>query len=154
VWDSGTWDARETTRRAAFNSENHACVIRVQNHLLNDRIEGRTFMKSIRLLALIIGLMSITTLAQTKSKPLAFTHVTVIDATGAVPQREMVVVITGDKITDIGRFGKVKLPKSAQVIDAKGKFLIPGLWDMHVHLGKAGENSLPLFISNGTHERA
>jgi predicted amidohydrolase YtcJ len=35
------------------------------------------------------------------------------------------------------------------VIDATGKFLIPGLWDMHVHLTKAGENTLPLFIANG-----
>ena len=106
-------------------------------------------MKSIRLLALILGLMSITAMAQTRSRPIAFTHVTVIDATGAAAQSDMVVVVTGDKITDIGKFGKVKLPKSAQVIDATGKFLIPGLWDMHVHLGKAGENTLPLFIANG-----
>lgn len=106
-------------------------------------------MKSIRLLILIFGLMSITTVAQTSSKPIVFTHVTVIDATGAGAQSEMVVVITGEKITGIGKFGKVKLPKHSQIIDARGKFLIPGLWDMHVHLAKAGENTLPLFISNG-----
>jgi len=35
------------------------------------------------------------------------------------------------------------------VIDASGKYLIPGLWDMRVHLAKAGENTLPLFIANG-----
>lgn len=33
--------------------------------------------------------------------------------------------------------------------EGAGKFLIPGLWDMHVHLSKAGENTLPLFIANG-----
>jgi imidazolonepropionase-like amidohydrolase len=44
---------------------------------------------------------------------------------------------------------KIEFPKNSQVIDATGKFLIPGLWDMHVHLTKAGENTLPLFIVNG-----
>ena len=61
----------------------------------------------------------------------------------------MVVVVTGDHVTDIGKLGKVKFPKHSQVIDAKGKFLFPGLWDMHVHLAKAGESTLPLFIANG-----
>jgi imidazolonepropionase-like amidohydrolase len=103
----------------------------------------------VSLLVLMFGLMSITTMAQTRSKPVVFTHVTVIDATGAAAQSEMVVVVTGDKITGIGKFGKVKIPKKSQVIDATGKFLIPGLWDMHVHLAKAGENTLPLFIVNG-----
>ncbi len=106
-------------------------------------------MKSIRLFVLIFGLLSITLPAQTRSRPIVFTHVTVIDATGADAQSDMVVVVTGEKITGIGKFGAVKLPNHARVIDAKGKFLIPGLWDMHVHLAKAGENTLPLFISNG-----
>lgn len=37
----------------------------------------------------------------------------------------------------------------AEVIDGRGKFLIPGLWDMHVHLAKAGAPSLSLFVANG-----
>lgn len=105
-------------------------------------------MKTIFSFAIILGLMLSVT-AQTKSKPIVFTHVTMIDATGADAQSDMVVVITGEKITDIGKFGKIKFPKNSQVIDAGGKFLIPGLWDMHVHLSKAGENTLPLFIANG-----
>ena len=83
------------------------------------------------------------------SKPLVFTHVTVIDATGAPPQPDMTVIITGDHITNLGKTGKTRVPKGAQVIDAKGKFLIPGLWDMHVHLSIASESSLPAFIANG-----
>ncbi len=106
-------------------------------------------MKSIRLFVLVFGLLSITLSAQTRSKPIVFTHVTVIDATGADAQSDMVVVVTGEKITGIGKFGAVTLPNHSRVIDAKGKFLIPGLWDMHVHVAKAGENTLPLFISNG-----
>jgi len=106
-------------------------------------------MKTIKLFALILGLMTSIAPAQTKSKPIVFTHATVIDATGADAQSDMVVVVADGKIADLGKFGKVKIPKQSQVIDATGKFLIPGLWDMHVHLTKAGENTLPLFIANG-----
>jgi imidazolonepropionase-like amidohydrolase len=82
------------------------------------------------------------------TKSLAFTNVTVIDATGAQPKRDMTVVISGDRITEIGKTGKVKIPQSAQVIDAKGKFLIPGLWDMHVHAFNR-DLFFPMLIANG-----
>ena len=64
---------------------------------------------------------------------LAISDVTVIDATGAPAKPNMTVIITGDQITQIAKTGEVAIPKNAQVIDGKGKFLIPGLWDMHVH---------------------
>lgn len=106
-------------------------------------------MKIINLFGLIFYLMATIAIAQTRSKPVVFTHVTVIDATGAAAQSDMVVVVADGKIADVGKFGSVKIPKNSQVIDARGKFLIPGLWDMHVHLSKTGENTLPLFIANG-----
>ncbi len=84
-----------------------------------------------------------------KSRPLAFTRVTVIDATGAAAKPEMTVVVTDGRITAVGKTGEVRIPKNAQVVDAAGKFMIPGLWDMHVHLAKTGERTLPLFIANG-----
>lgn len=105
-------------------------------------------MKVFFLFALILSLIP-SVMTQTKSKSIAFTHVTVIDATGAAAQSDMVVVVADGKIAEIGKFGKVKIPKKSQVIDGGGKFLIPGLWDMHVHLSKAGENALPLFVANG-----
>jgi imidazolonepropionase-like amidohydrolase len=83
-------------------------------------------------------------------KPLAITHVTVIDATGAAAQPDMTVVISGDRITALGKTGKIKVPDNAQVVDATGNFLIPGLWDMHVHMGRQSSDlSSPLFIANG-----
>ncbi len=106
-------------------------------------------MKLFVLSTVIICLMQILVIAQTISKPIVFTHVTLIDATGADAQSDMVVIVADGKIADIGKFGKIKLPKNSQLIDATGKFLIPGLWDMHVHLTKAGENTLPLFVANG-----
>ena len=82
---------------------------------------------------------------------LAISDVTVIDATGAPAKPNMTVIITGDQITRIAKTGEVAIPKNAQVIDGKGKFLIPGLWDMHVHTVWKGlpEKYFPMFIANG-----
>ncbi|MFQ5925849.1 MAG: amidohydrolase family protein [Terriglobia bacterium] len=85
-------------------------------------------------------------------KSLVFTHLTVIDATGAPAQPDTTVVITGDRISALSKTGKVTVPKDAQVVDATGKFLIPGLWDMHVHTlwqETLTETFFPLFIANG-----
>jgi len=84
-----------------------------------------------------------------QSKPLVFTHVTVIDATDAPPNPDMTVIITGDRITNLGKTGKIRVPKGAEVVDGTGKFLIPGLWDMHVHLSITTESTLPAFVANG-----
>ncbi len=80
-------------------------------------------------------------------RPLVFIHVTVIDMTGAPPSPDMTVVITGDRITELGKSETVLAPEGAQVVDATGKFMIPGLWDMHVHWFH--KDYLPLFVANG-----
>ncbi len=82
-----------------------------------------------------------------RQKRLAFINVTIIDTTGRPNQTDMTVVITKDRITSIDKAGKLHLPKGVQTIDASGKFLIPGLWDMHAHRGD--KRFLPLFIANG-----
>lgn len=87
--------------------------------------------------------------SQYQPKSLVFTHVTVIDATGASPKPDRTVLITGNRITVIGKTAGVSIPKNAQVIDATGKFLIPGLWDMHVHWYGYDKAYLRLFIVNG-----
>jgi len=76
---------------------------------------------------------------------IVFTHVTIIDVTGATPKRDMTVVITGERISVIG--DNIPVPAGAQVVDATGKFLIPGLWDMHVHWYL--RDTFSLFIANG-----
>ena len=88
---------------------------------------------------------------QPQQNILAITNVTVIDATGAPAKLNMTVIITANRITKIGKTGEVAIPKNAQVVDGKGRFLIPGLWDMHVHtvIGRLPELYFPLFIANG-----
>jgi imidazolonepropionase-like amidohydrolase len=82
---------------------------------------------------------------------LVLTHVTVIDATGAQARPEMTVVITGGRITALAKANEARLPEGAQIIDAGGRFLIPGLWDMHIHSGsyEEGKKFFPLLIARG-----
>jgi len=86
---------------------------------------------------------------------LVFTHVTIVDVASGAFEKDMYVIVTGDRIEQVGTKHHVKIPKDGKIIDATGKFMIPGLWDMHVHSffddrGKAGRDvTLPLFIANG-----
>lgn len=88
-------------------------------------------------------------------RAIAFTHVNVIDATGSPVQRDMTVVVEGQRISATGKDGRLQIPTNARVIDARGKYLIPGLWDMHVHeiFGDwlpRNEEIIPLlFVANG-----
>ena len=79
--------------------------------------------------------------ATAQPRVLAFTNVTVIDGTGAPPRAGQTVVIDGDRIAAIGRTGDVAVPAGAQQVDGRARFLIPGLWDMHVHLGAYGDGA-------------
>ncbi|MGB9122770.1 MAG: amidohydrolase family protein [Candidatus Angelobacter sp.] len=74
------------------------------------------------------------TLAHKPKAPLVFVHANLFDSESAQMFPNRTVVITGDKITAVGADGQVPLPKNAETIDAAGKTLMPGLWDMHVHV--------------------
>lgn len=65
-------------------------------------------------------------------RPLVFRNVTVIDMQSSRLQPQMTVVIVGSRITALGK--TVRVPNKAEVVDGSGKFMIPGLWDMHVHI--------------------
>lgn len=80
-------------------------------------------------------------------KPLAIRNVTVIDVVKGEAKTDSTVLIVGDRITALGKDSAVKIPLDAQVVEGKGKFLIPGLWDMHAHL--PSQEFLRLFIANG-----
>ena len=84
---------------------------------------------------------------QMSQRILALTHVTVIDATGRPALPDRIVVVSGNRVTAVGASSEVKVPREARVIDASGKFLIPGLWDMHVHWYERDYYSL--FLANG-----
>lgn len=80
-------------------------------------------------------------------KGLAITRVTVIDAAGGPAKADMTVIVLGDRIEAMGSAKELMPTPDVRVVDGRGKFLIPGLWDMHVHM--AGKAYLPLFLANG-----
>ncbi len=58
-----------------------------------------------------------------------------MDGTGGPPMSDSVVLIAGARIRAVGRRSEVPIPPGTQVFDGSGKFLVPGLIDVHVHLG-------------------
>ena len=87
----------------------------------------------------------------------AISHVTVINTDNGSSNDDMTVIITGDRIADVGKSNAVNVPAAASVIDARGRFLLPGLWDMHVHVfnndtlngTNSSEYFFPLFVASG-----
>ena len=63
----------------------------------------------------------------------AITRVSVIDVTSGETNQDYTVLLSGNRIAYVGPAAAAKVPADARVIDGRGKFLIPGLWDMHVH---------------------
>jgi imidazolonepropionase-like amidohydrolase len=68
----------------------------------------------------------------------AFVGATVIDGNGGPPLADATVVVTGTRIAAVGARGRVEVPQGARVVDAKGKFLLPGFIDTNVHLSLYG----------------
>lgn len=65
---------------------------------------------------------------------IAVTHVTVVDVLGGSVRRDQTVLIDGTRIAAVGPTGRVRIPQGSRVINGSGKYLIPGLWDMHTHV--------------------
>lgn len=68
---------------------------------------------------------------------------TVIDGKGGAPIRDGVIVIEGSRIREVGTGTSVTIPMGSEIIEGKGKFVIPGLADMHNHLGRGDLASAP-----------
>ncbi len=82
-----------------------------------------------------------------RNGPVAIVNVTVVDVATGEDRPAMTVITEVDRITKIGR--GISVPGGAARVDGTGKFLIPGLWDMHTHHQAAGAECLDLFVANG-----
>ena len=83
------------------------------------------------------------------TSPLAFVGVTVVDGTTPEPRRDWTVVVRDGRIVEAGPSARVKAPPAATLVDATGRYLVPGLWDMHVHLDGKDAEWLPLLVAHG-----
>jgi imidazolonepropionase-like amidohydrolase len=81
----------------------------------------------------------------------AITYVSVIDVATGETHGDNTVLVSGNRITYAGPAASARVPAGARIIDGRGKFLIPGLWDMHVHgfVWVFSQFAGPLMIANG-----
>ncbi|MEY3541773.1 MAG: hypothetical protein RLZZ204_585, partial [Bacteroidota bacterium] len=68
---------------------------------------------------------------------------TLVDGYGGKPILNSVVIINGETIEKVGRMGEVDIPKGTQIISTEGMTVMPGLWDMHVHMMINGHSDYP-----------
>jgi hypothetical protein len=115
-------------------------------------------MRKIAICALmLLALCSSQVLAQNKADDsmLVIAHVNVVDVASGTIHPNETVVVDGDRIIQIGKAIVIHSPKHQHLINGQGKYLIPGLWDMHVHtmfgdwIPGGKQVSLPLFVANG-----
>ena len=110
-----------------------------------DRVLAKRTMRFLRMLGIALFLPFVAY----PQGALVVRDVTVIDMVSRVPKTGRTVIVEGGRITRIGR--GVKTPNGATVIDGRGKFLIPGLWDMHSHFlfGGLRDSFMKLTLANG-----
>jgi cytosine/adenosine deaminase-related metal-dependent hydrolase len=86
-------------------------------------------------------------IARTPAGPVAFKDVKLYDADARAFREDETLIVEDGKIADVGPAANVSIPANAQVIDGRGKTLIPGLWDSHQHYGD--DSTGPLLLSSG-----
>ena len=74
---------------------------------------------------------------------------TLIDVHTGRQTKNSIIVVVGDRIRQIGSETEIIVPRDAQVIDARNKWIIPGLMDMHAHVSGSSKLPLELFLVNG-----
>lgn len=82
---------------------------------------------------------------------IALTHVVVIDVAGGTELRDRTVIVRDRRIVAVDSSPRAVVPSDARVVDGSGRYLIPGLWDMHVHTFYPDDidPNFPVFIANG-----
>jgi imidazolonepropionase-like amidohydrolase len=102
------------------------------------------------LLAVMGGCVPVRSGSAPVAADLAFTYVNVVDVASGRVLPEQTVLIGGNRIAAVAPAGSVVIPRGAQVVDARDKYLIPGLWDMHAHVLFEGmDGYLALLVANG-----
>jgi len=90
--------------------------------------------------------------ASAQNAPIFIQHVAVVDVTAGQVLPDMTVEIRGRAIAAVDSTPRIRVTRGARIVDGRGKYLIPGLWDMHVHLSfpvGAAKIFLPLMVANG-----
>src|SRR5262245_24398737 len=84
-----------------------------------------------------------------QSTRIVVTHATVVDIRSGELRKDSTILIQGDRIAGVGPARELAIPPGFRRVDVGGGYVIPGLWDAHVHLSYLGACSLPVFVANG-----
>jgi hypothetical protein len=103
--------------------------------------------KAVNCLAVFAAILITTVSVPAQAPTLAITGVNVVDVVDGRIVPNSMVTISGQTITSVTQNGAP--PTGARVVDGQGKFLIPGLWDMHAHIQGNEKAWLPLYVANG-----
>jgi imidazolonepropionase-like amidohydrolase len=109
-------------------------------------------MYSMRVLLLIAASLAVVASQfgqQPASNSFAIEHVTVINVETGARSAEQTVVVSGNRIASVAAAPGVGIPAGTRRLDGRGKFLMPGVWDMHVHGLRFMRRALPLAVANG-----
>jgi imidazolonepropionase-like amidohydrolase len=87
--------------------------------------------------------------ASATAQVIVLTHATVVDGTGAGPQKDVTIVMENGRIRDMGPSSKLSVPAGATVVDLTGKFVVPGIINAHGHVGAKTEPQLRQYALYG-----
>ena len=114
----------------------------------------QTERSSIVLSAVLLAASSLCSQLAWAQSSFVFRNVSIVDCQGAKIVPGQSIAVRDGRIEAVGSDSEVATPSGATEVDAGGAFAIPGLWDMHVHLGKDMAYAMPVFVANGvTHVR-
>ena len=85
-------------------------------------------------LVVVLSVVAVHPGAQSRPAVTALVGGTLIDGFGGAPIHDSVILVSGERIKAVGQVGSLPVPAGAEVISTEGMSVLPGLWDMHVHL--------------------
>jgi imidazolonepropionase-like amidohydrolase len=112
---------------------------------------GRLTRSALSILFAAVASTAIAAQAATAQSAIVVRNVTTVDVQTGSLHPSQTVVIQGTRITAVGDAAQLTIPKGARIVEGTDKFLIPGLWDMHVHAtGPAVDRLfLPVLVASG-----
>jgi imidazolonepropionase-like amidohydrolase len=119
----------------------------IVDHPICLRIKGGVDMKGASILVILAAALLFT--ASATAQVIVLTHATVVDGTGAGPQKDVTIVMENGRIRDMGPSSKLSVPAGATIVDLKGKFIVPGIINAHGHVGAKTEPQLRQYALYG-----
>jgi hypothetical protein len=134
-----TCDGCETVESAWVAADGHRPLRRLRNLMSNP--------EAIKCLLISAAILIANAVVTTQPRTLAITGVNVVEIANGRIAPNSTITIRDQMISSVAQDGA--LPEGAQSVNGQGKFLIPGLWDMHAHIQGNEKAWLPLYIANG-----